>query len=112
MLLVGAPGTRKTALAQGCLIVKMEGYTRDQIGKFIWLRAINTVEGLQLGEGVTDRLAADGGRSSLRYGACLAVESVHTDFASRYVLLLLMAALIVTHLAGRTQTELEDMTDL
>lgn len=93
--------------------MKTKGYTRDQIGKVIQLRA--TVEGFQLGEGVTDRSAADGERSSLRYGACLAVESVLTAFASRCVLQLLTPALIFAHLAGRTQIELEDigeMTDL
>ena len=37
---------------------------------------------------------------------------MHTNFASRYVLQLLMAALIATYLAGGTQIELEDMTDL
>jgi RuvB-like protein 1 (pontin 52) len=56
--------------------VKTEGYTRNQIGKVIQLRA--TVEGLKLGEGVTDRLAAEGERSSLRYGACLAFDCAHS----------------------------------
>jgi len=47
------------------MIVKTDGYTRDQIGKVVQLRA--TVEGLKLGEGVADRLAAEGEKSSLRY---------------------------------------------
>ncbi|KIM49837.1 hypothetical protein M413DRAFT_408148 [Hebeloma cylindrosporum] len=83
-------------LLDRCLIVKTEGYTRDQIGKVVQLRA--TVEGLKLGEGVTDRLATEGEKSSLRY-----------------VLQLLTPALILAQLAGRTQIELEDigeMTDL
>jgi RuvB-like protein 1 len=95
------------------LIVKTEGYTRDQIGKVIQLRA--TVEGLKLGEGVTDRLAAEGERGSLRYGVCFALEPVFIAFASRYVVQLLTPALILAQLAGRTQIELEDigeMTDL
>ena len=32
-----------------------------------------TVEGLKLGEGVTDRLAAEGEKSSLRYDAMLII---------------------------------------
>lgn len=47
------------------MIVKTDGYTRDQIGKVVQLRA--TVEGLKLGEGVVDRLAVEGEKSSLRY---------------------------------------------
>lgn len=47
------------------MIVKTDAYTRDQIGKVVQLRA--TVEGLKLGEGVVDRLAVEGEKSSLRY---------------------------------------------
>lgn len=47
-----------------CLIVKTDGYTRDQVAKVVQLRA-NT-EGLKLGEGVIDRLATEGEKSSLR----------------------------------------------
>lgn len=47
-----------------CLIVKTESYTREQVAKVVQLRA-NT-EGLKLGEGVIDRLAIEGERSSLR----------------------------------------------
>lgn len=47
-----------------CLIVKTDRYTRDQVAKVVQLRA-NT-EGLKLGEGVVDRLAAEGEKSSLR----------------------------------------------
>ena len=49
------------------MIVKTAGYTNEQIGKVIQLRA--TVEGLRLGEGVLDRLATEGEKSSLRYVA-------------------------------------------
>ena len=47
-----------------CLIVKTDGYTREQVAKVVQLRA-NT-EGLKLGEGVIDRLAGEGEKSSLR----------------------------------------------
>jgi RuvB-like protein 1 (pontin 52) len=53
--------------------VKTDGYTRDQVGKVVQLRAM--VERLKLGEGVIDQLAAEGEKSSLRYGACLAVKA-------------------------------------
>ena len=52
------------------MIVKTDGYTRDQVGKVIQLRA--TIEGLKLGRGVIDWLATEGEKSSLRYGVCLA----------------------------------------
>lgn len=51
-------------VSNSCLIVKTDGYTRDQVAKVVQLRA-NT-EGLKLGEGVIDRLAAEGEKSSLR----------------------------------------------
>ena len=47
-----------------CLIVKTESYTREQVAKVVELRA--TVEGLSLGDGVLDRLSAEGARRSLR----------------------------------------------
>jgi RuvB-like protein 1 (pontin 52) len=46
------------------MIVKTDGYTREQVGKVVQLRA--TVERLKLGEGVVDRLAGEGEKSSLR----------------------------------------------
>lgn len=45
--------------------MKTDGYTRDQVGKVVQLRA--TVEGLKVVEGVIDQLAAEGEKSSLRY---------------------------------------------
>ena len=90
--------------------MKTDGYTRDQIGKVIQLRAM--IEGLKCGEGVIDRLAAEGERSSLRYGECLPFELVLIAFASRYVLQLLTPALILAQLAGRTQIELEDIGEM
>jgi len=51
-------------IVSSCLIVKTESYTREQVAKVVQLRA-NT-EGLKLGEGVIDRLAIEGEKSSLR----------------------------------------------
>ena len=75
------------------MIVKTDGYTRDQIGKVVQLRA--TVEGLKLGEGVVDRLAVEGEKSSLRYA-----------------LQLLTPASILAQLGGRTQIDLEDIGEM
>jgi RuvB-like protein 1 (pontin 52) len=51
-------------IVSSCLIVKTDRYTREQVAKVVQLRA-NT-EGLKLGEGVIDKLAAEGEKSSLR----------------------------------------------
>lgn len=51
--------------------MKTDGYTRDQVGKVVQVRA--TIEGLKLGVGVIDRLAVEGDKSSLRYGACFRI---------------------------------------
>jgi RuvB-like protein 1 (pontin 52) len=48
-----------------CMIVKTDGYTRDQVGKVVQLRA--NIEGLRLGPGVMERLAVEGEKSSLRF---------------------------------------------
>lgn len=47
-----------------CMIVKTEGYTREQVAKVVQLRA--NIEGIKLAPGVLDKLAADGEKSSLR----------------------------------------------
>jgi RuvB-like protein 1 (pontin 52) len=52
-------------ISQRCMIVKTDGYTRDQVGKVVQLRA--NVEGLRLGSGVLERLAVEGEKSSLRF---------------------------------------------
>lgn len=44
--------------------MKTDGYTQEQIGRVVQVRA--NVEGLKLGEGVLDRMAAEGERGSLR----------------------------------------------
>ncbi len=46
--------------------MKTDVYKRDEIARIIQLRA--NVEGLQLGVGVLDKLAAEGDRASLRHG--------------------------------------------
>jgi len=76
-----------------CMIVKTDGYSRDQVGKVIQLRA--TIEGLKLGKGVLDQLAGEGEKSSLRYA-----------------LQLLTPASILAQLAGRGQIELEDIGEM
>jgi RuvB-like protein 1 (pontin 52) len=75
------------------MIVKTDAYTRDQIGKVVQLRA--NVESLKLGEGVVEKLADEGDRSSLRYA-----------------LQLLTPASILAGLAGRTQVEVEDVGEM
>jgi RuvB-like protein 1 len=47
------------------MIVKTQSYTRGEVGKVVQLRAL--VEGLKLGPGVLERLAAEGEKSSLRF---------------------------------------------
>jgi DNA helicase TIP49 (TBP-interacting protein) len=47
------------------MIVKTDGYNREQIEKVVNLRA--TVEGLKLGPGVLDQLGAIGEKTSLRF---------------------------------------------
>jgi RuvB-like protein 1 (pontin 52) len=53
------------------MIVKTEAYNREQVGKVVQLRA--NVEGLKLGTGVIERLAAEGEKSSLRH-VCLTIS--------------------------------------
>lgn len=48
-----------------CLIVKTDGYNREQIGKVVQLRS--NIEGLKLGHGVLERIAEEGERGSMRY---------------------------------------------
>lgn len=56
-----------------CLIVKTDGYNKEQVGRVVQVRA--TVEGLKLGGGVLERLAEEGEKGSLRYvlGRLLAI---------------------------------------
>lgn len=78
---------------RSCLIVKTDIYDSNQIAKVLQLRA--NIEGLRLGTGVTERLVQEGDARSLRY-----------------VLQLLTPASILASLAGRTQIELEDVSEL
>jgi len=88
-----APHGIPTDLLDRCLIVKTESYTREQVAKVVQLRA--NIEGLKLGEGVIDRLAIEGEKSSLRY----AIQ-------------LLTPASILARLAGRDQIETEDIGEM
>lgn len=92
------------------MIVKTDGYTRDQVGKVVQVRA--TVEGLKLGKGVIDRLAVEGEKSSLLYGLCLGLKLVLIAFVPRYALQLLSPASILAQLAGLAQFELEDIGEM
>ncbi|KAH9936775.1 RuvB-like helicase 1 [Epithele typhae] len=80
-------------LLDRCLIVKTMPYNQDAIAKVLQLRA--NIEGLKLGEGVLDRLAAKGSDSSLRYA-----------------LQLLSPAAILAKLAGRAEVQLEDINEM
>jgi len=80
-------------LLDRCLIVKTDGYTREQVGRVVQVRA--NVEGLKLGEGVLDRMAAEGERGSLRYA-----------------LQLLTPASILATLVGRSQIEIDDIGEI
>ncbi|KAJ7494542.1 TIP49 C-terminus-domain-containing protein [Mycena galericulata] len=94
-------GTTDIASPQGipvdfldwCMIVQTEASTCEQVGKVVQLRA--NVEGLRLGPGVLDRLAAEGEKSSLRYA-----------------LQLLTPASILAGLAGRASIEAEDIGEM
>ncbi|KAI5829610.1 TIP49 C-terminus-domain-containing protein [Schizophyllum commune] len=80
-------------LLDRCMIVRTEQYTIPQIMRVIELRA--TVEGLKLGEKVTEKLATSGEQASLRYA-----------------LQLLTPASILAKLAGRDTIELEDIGEM
>ncbi|KAF9045731.1 RuvB-like helicase 1 [Hymenopellis radicata] len=88
-----APHGIPVDLLDRCMIVRTEGYTREQVGRVVQLRA--DTEGLKLSEAVVQRLAAEGERTSLRYA-----------------LQLLAPAAILTTLAGRTQIEEEDISEM
>ncbi|RDB20265.1 RuvB-like helicase 1 [Hypsizygus marmoreus] len=80
-------------LLDRCMIVKTEGYSSEQIVKVLRLRA--TVEGLKLGPGVLEKLADKAMKSSMRHS-----------------LQLLAPASILATLAGRSQIEVEDISEM
>jgi RuvB-like protein 1 (pontin 52) len=82
-----------TDLLDRCLIVKTETYTREQIAKVVQIRA--SIEGLTLGDGVLEKLAAEGEKGSLRYA-----------------LQLLTPASILASLQARPQITLEDIGEM
>ncbi|TFK65083.1 RuvB-like helicase 1 [Pluteus cervinus] len=88
-----APHGIPVDLLDRCMIVKTDAYSREEVGKVVQLRA--GVEGLKLGPGVVEKLAAEGEKSSLRYA-----------------LQLLTPASILARLVGRTQIEMDDIGEM
>jgi RuvB-like protein 1 (pontin 52) len=80
-------------LLDRCLIVKTDGYNREQIAKVVQLRA--NIEGLKLGPGVLERMAQEGERGSMRYA-----------------LQLLAPASILAGLSGRNEISVEDIGEM
>ena len=97
-------------IVASCLIVKTDGYTREQVAKVVQLRA-NT-EGLKLGEGVIDRLAAEGEKSSGKVEFCCPIHSVPDSRYYRYAIQLLTPAFILARLAGRDQIVIDDIGEM
>jgi RuvB-like protein 1 len=95
-----------------CLIVKTESYTREQVAKVVDLRA--NVEGLSLGDGVLDRLSAEGARRSLRLvmTVLFRAQGLIAPNIIRYSLQLLTPASILATLQGRKQITLEDVGEM
>lgn len=75
------------------MVVKTDAYDSNQITKVLQLRA--NIEGIKLGAGVLERFVQEEDTRSLRY-----------------VLQLLTPASILASLAGRSQIELEDISEL
>lgn len=92
--------------------MKTDGYSRDQVGRVVQVRA--NVEGLKLGAGVLDRLAGEGEKGSLRFAisGSYAVNGVADILFIRYALQLLTPASILATLAGRSQIEVEDIGEM
>ncbi|KAG8987520.1 RuvB ATP-dependent DNA helicase pontin [Tulasnella sp. 427] len=80
-------------LLDRCLIVKTEGYTKEEVAAVVQLRA--QVEGLTLGPGVLEKVAGEGERASLRY----AIQ-------------LLGPASLVAQLSGRSEVTTEDIGEM
>lgn len=59
-----APHGIPVDLLDRCLIVKTTEYSKEEIARVVSIRA--SVEGLQLGEGVMQRMAEEGEKGSLR----------------------------------------------
>ena len=90
--------------------MRTEAYTREQVGKVVQLRA--AVEGLQLGSGVLEKLAAEGERGSLRFDLPVTMHLISSNNHSRYALQLLTPASILAQLAGRKQIEMDDVGEM
>lgn len=96
------------------MIVKTEPYAKEQVAKVLQLRA--NIEGLKLAEGVLDKLATEGEKSSLRYLALNtlppAVRRIHTPHFCRYALQLLAPASIIASINDRSEISLEDVGEM
>ncbi|KAK7472904.1 RuvB ATP-dependent DNA helicase pontin [Stygiomarasmius scandens] len=88
-----APHGIPVDLLDRCMIVKTEAYNREQVSRVVQLRA--NVEGLKLSPGVLERLSTEGEKSSLRYA-----------------LQLLAPASILATLAGRSEIQEEDISEM
>ncbi|KIK68829.1 hypothetical protein GYMLUDRAFT_188078 [Collybiopsis luxurians FD-317 M1] len=88
-----APHGIPVDLLDRCMIVKTEPYTKEQVSQVLQLRA--NIEGLKLADGVLDKLASEGERSSLRYA-----------------LQLLAPASIIASIGDRSEISLEDVGEM
>ncbi|KAJ3901406.1 RuvB-like helicase 1 [Lentinula edodes] len=88
-----APHGIPVDLLDRCMIVKTEPYAKEQVAKVLQLRA--NIEGLKLAEGVLDKLATEGEKSSLRYA-----------------LQLLAPASIIASINDRSEISLEDVGEM
>jgi len=91
------------------MIVKTEAYNREQVSRVVQLRA--NVEGLKLSPGVLERLSAEGEKSSLRYDFPVPTR-LASHCVSRYALQLLAPASILATLAGRSEIQEEDISEM
>lgn len=95
------------------MIVKTEPYAKEQVAKVLQLRA--NIEGLKLAEGVLDKLATEGEKSSLRYLALNTLPPavrIHTLHFCRYALQLLAPASIIASINDRSEISLEDVGEM
>ena len=69
---------------------------------------------MKLGEGVLEKLAQEGGRSSLRFVQPFSVRALGAHYVTsfRYALQLLTPASILASISGRQQIELEDISEM
>lgn len=92
--------------------MKTDPYTRAQVAQVVALRA--SVEGLTLGAGTLDRLAAEGEKGSLRFVNFYFNNFllVSNPYCRRYALQLLTPASIIASLSGRKEIEPADIGEM